>query len=159
MSKRILLFSDSHGNKSAVDKIFKRINNFDKIIFAGDGATDVEEYSYLFPEKFAGVVGNCDIMPIFPEQAVLNVGGAKILVIHGHRHNARYGLDSMLSDALKIDADAVFYGHTHRPKIDYKNGIVFMNGGALSNRQGNLSSYIEIEIASGNIFGKIVKIT
>ncbi len=48
--KRILLFSDSHGNRGAVAKIFERIDEFDKIVFAGDGDMDIEDYFYSYPK-------------------------------------------------------------------------------------------------------------
>lgn len=155
--KRILLFSDSHGNRGAVAKIFERIDEFDKIVFAGDGDMDIEDYFYSYPDKIIAVKGNCDFGSVLPEQAEFSIGGINIFVAHGHRYGAKYGCESLLAEAMARGAQAVLYGHTHRPKIDCKYGITLVNAGALSDRNSNLSSFAEIEIIEGNIFAQIVK--
>jgi len=155
--KKVLFFSDSHGNKSAVAKLFERHAEFDKIIFAGYGKADIEDYLYAFPDKVVAVRGNCDIGGSLPEQAVLTVGGVKLLVTHGHRYGAKYGTDALLFEAMKHEAQAVLYGHTHRAKIHCEYGITLVNAGTLSERNGNVQSFVEIEITKGNIFARIVK--
>ena len=48
--------------------------------------------------------------------------------------------------AKEINADIVLYGHTHESKIDYINGIWYINPGSPSMPRDGFSSYATIEI-------------
>ena len=54
---RIMLISDSHGNKLGIDKIFST-QKFDYLFFMGDGLNDLGDYIYL--DNVFAVSGNCD---------------------------------------------------------------------------------------------------
>ena len=58
---KIVIISDSHGNKLAIDTVFKTIE-FDYLFFLGDGLNDLGDYIYL--DNVIAVSGNCDFLVV-----------------------------------------------------------------------------------------------
>lgn len=48
---RIIVFSDTHGNYSAMHKIFKRNGDADLFIFLGDGERDLDSLRVQYLDK------------------------------------------------------------------------------------------------------------
>ncbi len=118
-SLNFLIFSDIHGNFDAADEILNRqITPPDAVLFLGDGARDIsllrESFSHL---AFVGVRGNCDFFGAdeFPDERVEELGGLRVLMLHGHTRGAKGGVGSLIKAALEKDADIVLFGHTHAP--------------------------------------------
>ena len=59
---RLLVLSDSHGGRAAIERILmKESKNIDALIFLGDGLRDLELALTLYPRLRAySVAGNCD---------------------------------------------------------------------------------------------------
>ena len=56
---RIIVFSDTHGNYSAMHKIFKRNGDADLFIFLGDGERDLDSLRVQYlDKKIVNVAGN-----------------------------------------------------------------------------------------------------
>ena len=157
MSK-ILIFSDCHQNNWAVDKLAKKFEEYDKIVFCGDGLRLVEDYVYAYPDKFVAVSGNCDWYTDFPDRAVFYLDGVKFIVTHGHRFYVKRNKDYLVLDGLKENAQCVLYGHTHVAAVDYIGGITLFNSGSLGEGHGETATFGEIEIINENIFPKICKL-
>ena len=68
---RIIVFSDTHGNYSAMHKIFKRNGDADLFIFLGDGERDLDSLRVQYlDKKIVNVSGNCDFASLTPENDI-----------------------------------------------------------------------------------------
>ena len=113
-----LVISDSHGRADLVDLAMQRqLRAPDAVLFLGDGLHDLRvlEYQDL---SVRCVRGNCDFSCTFegqrvPEHALLEVGAYRILMMHGHTHGVKGGIQRALAFAAEAGADVLLYGHTH----------------------------------------------
>ena len=99
--KRILIFSDTHGNIKRTTEI---INNIpcDLIIHLGDLVRDAKELEKLFPHiPFEYVCGNNDYFGT-DYIKVVNFEGINIFCTHGHL----YTLDKMVEKAKNLNCKA-----------------------------------------------------
>ncbi len=120
---RLGLISDTHGYLPAeVGGIFRGV---DLILHAGDiGAESI----LLNLEAIASVVavrGNMDNGPWagrLPQRETVHAGGMVIHLIHDLAH--------LQPQPLAEDHAAVVAGHTHRPQVETKNGVLYVNPGS-----------------------------
>ncbi len=119
MKMKILVFSDSHGRSENIIKALKIHGGVcDFAVFLGDGLKDVDYVRQKLPSvPFVAVKGNCDtfLSDATRDECVLDLDGVRVLVTHGHKYNAKYGYGNLIYRAMELDADAVFFGHTHIP--------------------------------------------
>ena len=94
--------------------------NCQGIIFLGDGVRDIEYIKDQYPHiPFFIVKGNCDMMAREVEaERLINFDGIKILITHGHLYGAKSGYGRLAYRARELEAEAVFFGHTHVPLDD-----------------------------------------
>lgn len=128
---RIGVISDTHGllRPGALEIL----RTCDLIIHAGDicGQEIIADLEALRPCVF--VRGNMDrFMPANPMQAtaVVEHGGRRLYVLHD--------LSSLDLDPKAAGMDAVIYGHTHRPDIAFKDGVLFLNPGSIGPKRFTL---------------------
>lgn len=113
---RILVLSDSH---SAMRFMYACMDVLrpDAVIHLGDHFDDGAALAEDFPSvRFYQVPGNCDryrCPPGTAEILVDRVLGVDLYMTHGHKHNVKLTLGSLLRDARACRVQAVLYGHTH----------------------------------------------
>lgn len=116
-----LVFSDSHGNPYAMNRILTAHPHAGGVFFCGDGLRDLIGLSEAFPGiPIYAVRGNCDYGDIadgVPEDRLLTLEGVRILLMHGHRYGVKTGMGAALAHAAAEKADLLLYGHTHFPAI------------------------------------------
>ena len=136
---KILLVSDSHGDYQALDRLAAKYPNMDLYLHAGDSEQD--EFSI---KPFISVRGNCDHYYDFPNYLVIPSPFGNIYVQH-----TPYVSKSVINEHnVKI----VIHGHTHVRRNETKNGILFINPGAISYARDKFNgSYAIIEIDSKNV--------
>ena len=72
-----------------------------------------------------------------------------LYMTHGHRHNVKMGLYSLLREARNMNAQAVLYGHTHVADCHREeDGLWVLNPGACGSGGGSVGV---IEINQGQI--------
>lgn len=140
---KIIIISDSHGNKQGIDKIFKDYK-FDYLVFCGDGLDDLGDYIYL--DNVFAVSGNCDFFSREPNELVFELEGSKFLITHGHKYKVKLFLDELYSRAKELNANYVLYGHTHIQRIDNIDNICFFNPGSFKYDKYNGSKAIILNI-------------
>ena len=142
---KALIFSDSHQNVGAMQRIIEKEKDISYIIHAGDVFSDVEELMMLYPRKnFIYVIGNNDLfVKDEPTERFFELFGVKIYLTHGHKENVKYGIYKLYMTAREKGADLVIFGHTHRKFIEEEEGICLFNPGCAS------SSYGILEINKG----------
>jgi len=131
----ILIVADSHGDTSSIREAMTRHPEITRVLHCGDGEADVVSLIAGFPSvRFDAVRGNCDLGALFPLQRLLRIDGKRIFMTHGHAYGTKYGVDELVEQGRKDRADAVLFGHTHRPLIEHQGGILLVNPGSIAGR-------------------------
>ena len=138
---KLLVLSDSHSALRLMRLCVERIKP-DAIIHLGDHYDDAEALAEDYPHiPMHRVPGNCDRFRCPPgthEVLCYDVGGVRLYMTHGHRHNVKYDLSKLLADARSMKAAAVLYGHTHiadcRQEAD---GLWVLNPGSCGHGGGS----------------------
>ena len=159
----LVVISDSHGKRQRVTDVLERHGRCEAVLFLGDGLGDVEAVSGL-----AAVRGNCDGLCFLwgadvPMERTLCFGEYKILMMHGHSHGVKSGVERAAAYAAAKGADILLYGHTHVRQEKYfpqgsEIGDVVLdkplwvfNPGSLGQPSDGTPSYGIIEIRDGNV--------
>src|SRR5713101_712005 len=146
------LISDTHGllRPEAVDAL----RGSDHILHAGDiGAPEIlEALTKIAP--VTAVRGNVDIASwarALPETEVVGASGVSI-----------YSLHDLGRLDLKPEADGfrvVVYGHSHQPKIEEKNGVLYFNPGSAGPRRFSLPVSVgRLKIKVGKVEAELVEL-
>ena len=131
---RALVISDSHGDNASVNMALTRHNSADMVIFLGDGERDIytQENSRLIMNKtLVAVRGNCDWYSELPDEQTVTLGGKKIYCLHGHTLGVKHGFTMLEEKAELMGVNIAVHGHTHSPRVEYKNGIWYMCPGSI----------------------------
>jgi putative phosphoesterase len=148
-TKKLLVFSDTHGSVTALKSVFNWAN--DRIppngticatACLGDGISDISTAADAtgFYSDWKLVCGNNDYGISLPEAAVFELCEHRFFMCHGHRHGLYGGYNSLLATAKNNDADAVLFGHTHVPFQKTINGILLINPGSLGRPRSRIGS-------------------
>lgn len=152
---RIVVTSDVHRRqKNLLDIIERHLENADLFINLGDSEEDVDAALLLYPNlKIERVAGNCDWSSALPICKTINAGGKKVLFCHGHTVYVKHGYEMLEERAKSENADICLFGHTHVPYLERKDGIFYMNPGAVCD-----GVYGVIDIVGGEIMAYHAKI-
>jgi len=145
--KKVIVISDSHGNKDAIDKIFNNFQ-FDYLLFLGDGIADLG--TYIYDERVKVVRGNCDFFSNEKTDGFIQIEDVLIFYTHGHKYSVKNSTLPLLQrlDGLKVNI--ALYGHTHKYNQNNINNTLLINAPALSNTRGGENAFILIEIDKSN---------
>jgi putative phosphoesterase len=129
-SIRVGLVSDTH--RLLRPEALQALAGSDCIVHAGDiGAPRVlEALARIAPVTAVRGNNDGDWAASLPEVAGLRAGGATIVVIH---ELARLDLA-----ALADQPRAVVFGHSHRPSVETRDGVLFVNPGSAGPRRFRL---------------------
>jgi len=151
---KIGLLSDSHGNIKYVKKAGKYLKEKFKvglIAHLGDECGDADALKNLnIPLiKISCLISGCCDDPQAPAIVVQEIEGIKIFLTH----SPEFPLSNLPSGVK-----AVFYGHTHIPKIENKNNILWVNPGHLreTDKKGP-ASFAVVDVESGKLTANIIK--
>ena len=129
---RILVLSDSHGDIYAMQKAIDAQPTAEAVIFLGDGYMDFEKCRPLLKDKRIYCVrGNNDFHCDYPRNSIIEEGGLKIYITHGHYEYVKSGLAGLVSISRRNNCKLALYGHTHIQYSTYKDGIYYFNPGSL----------------------------
>lgn len=128
---KALVVSDSHGNVENMCRAVE-LARPDMILHLGDGWRDAE----ILAERYPGVPlekvpGNCDYRIHEQAERVIEIADTRIFLCHGHTQGVKTDLGMVLRTAVERKADAVLFGHTHRPLSDIRAGVVMLNPGSI----------------------------
>lgn len=138
---KIIVMSDSHGDKETVKAVSAL--QADAVFHCGDS-----ELSWDDPllHTIHIVKGNCDRDPRFPDSVIVEVGGKKIWMVHGHEHDCKRTMLPLYYGAQELGADIVLFGHSHSYAAEMREGILFVNpGSTLLPRAGKQPTFVQIE--------------
>lgn len=155
--KKILIFSDSHGDIDNCMEIIEKTTDVSAIFHAGDCVRDAEDLQAIYPQiPVYFVRGNNDWFSNEPLSRKVIIDGVSIFITHGHEQNVKYEFQftTLLKSAEAYDPDLVIFGHTHKSVIDYKGKTTIVNPGSIRYTK----TYAEAEIENGKIKTKIIEI-
>jgi putative phosphoesterase len=139
------VISDTHGllRPEALDAL----RGCDRVLHAGDiGAPEIlETLARIAP--VTAIRGNVDTAPwalALPETEVVEAGGIFIYMLH---NLARLDL-APAAAGFRV----VVYGHSHRPELEEKNGVLYFNPGSAGPRRFHLPIAIgKLVIEAGRV--------
>lgn len=147
---RIVLVSDNHGDRQALRYLKTMYADYDYFVHCGDSAMTYGEL-----EGFICVRGNHDfaLEGKVPDHLVLEIGGHRIYVCHGHMDFLSYfHYEPMAAHAKENDCDLVFFGHVHTCADVMIDGIRMLNPGSIwHNRDGTRPSYMLVHITGKDV--------
>ena len=157
---RIVIFSDSHGDFSAVHAIARQQNDADVFICLGDGLQECQDLSFAYPEKaFLKIRGNNDYGWDTPVSELYCFNGKKVFATHGHTYYVKAGLQQLLQATRDRKADIVLFGHTHQSFTSYQDGLYILNPGSARGLSPGLKrTYGIVDITPQGIVTNIVPI-
>lgn len=103
-------------------------SELDYMIHCGDSELSADQ-----PEMngFVTVRGNCDNEDRFLDEEVLQIGGHRIFVTHGHLFAVKSTLMNLYYRAKELAADIVCFGHSHTLGVELVDDILFINPGSI----------------------------
>lgn len=152
-SVTIGVLSDTHGLLRA--EAIRALEGSAAIVHAGDvGRPEILDVLGSIAPVTA-VRGNTDPPPwpeSLPATNELTIGGIWIHVLHV--------LDDLAVDPKGAGFDVVVHGHSHKPSIERRNGVTYLNPGSCGPRRFRLPvSVARIEIRSGRAECTIVELS
>ena len=150
--KRVGLISDTHGLLRAEALAFLRGSDF--IVHAGDigDAHVLEELRRVAP--LTAVRGNNDKGPwarSIAETEVLQVDDVSIYVLHD--------LSELDLDPIPAGFRVVVSGHSHHPRIDERDGVLYVNPGSSGPRRFKLPIAVgELQVDGASVKARIVQL-
>jgi uncharacterized protein len=150
---RIGVISDTHGllRPEAVEAL----RGTDSILHAGDvGAPKIlETLARIAP--VTAVRGNVDTASwarALPQTEVVEAGGVSIYILHD------LGQLDLKPEAAGFRV--VVYGHSHQPKMEEKNGVLYFNPGSAGPRRFNLPLSVgQLVIEMGKVRAELIELT
>jgi len=149
---RIGVISDTHGLLRPEAVAFLR--GCEHIVHGGDiGNADVlAQLAALAP--LTVVRGNNDTgawAERVPETALIEVVGVRIYAIHD--------LALIDVDPADMGAQVVVSGHSHRPKVERRGGVLYLNPGSAGPRRFRLPVAVgEVVVRGGEVSGRVVEL-
>ena len=136
---KALVFSDSHGKLDNLLEVLKQHPDYEAIFHLGDVVGDEERLRNMTPYPVYMVRGNCDYYSRCKDSLLIEWGGRRIAMCHGHRQiNFGGSLKDFYTFGRNQKADIVMFGHTHRPLLEEAEGMILLNPGSISRpRQEN----------------------
>lgn len=156
--KKIIIFSDTHGNTKIIDTILK-IESYDYAIHAGDYECDLKFIENNFDYH---VAGNNDF-DSNKNEIFFEIENIKFYLCHGHQLGTYSALDNpdyMHKYLDEFDVDVIIHGHTHINKIwEFKNNKFIVNPGSTTYPRGkSKASYIKAIVDNDKIKFEIIEI-
>ena len=132
---KIGVISDTHlskGNCELPKQLIAEFKTCNLIIHAGDliDICVLEALSKIAKtEAVCGNMDNHNMKPGLEDKKIFNIEGKKICVMHGYGHPDN--LVGILKDEFFPEKpDIIIFGHSHKPKNEYIDGVLFFNPGS-----------------------------
>jgi putative phosphoesterase len=148
---RIGLISDTHGLVRPEALAFLR--GCDHIVHAGDVGKPGVLAALSDIAPLTAIRGNVDRgewVGALPEQCGAVVGGVGLFVLHDLKQ-----LDDPPGEGVRV----VVSGHSHRPAVHWRDGVLYINPGSAGPRRFNLPVTAgELHVARGRLMPRIVRL-
>ena len=154
----LVVVSDTHSTDShrLTGRTLDAVREADLVVHAGDFMTEsVLDAFYDEADVLRAVYGNNDDAGIrnrIPESRTVEYGGVRFAVTHTRRG----GSTALTLFGRERDADAMIFGHSHRPGFDGTGPLALLNPGSHAQPRGNRTAHAELEEIEGGLRGRLV---
>jgi hypothetical protein len=159
---KIGVISDTHAHKISQlpDSLLDVLTRMDMVVHLGDFHSEDLVNDLKEITDFRGVAGNHDRhIPGLPEKDMIEVGGQRIGIIHGHGCAFPFGFKWGLLTQFDGNMDAILYGHTHAARNTMEKNTLFFNPGSVCGRFPAMCRTYGILTVEEEITGEIVTLT
>lgn len=154
----LTVVSDTHGTDGhrLRGRTYEAVVDADLVIHAGDFYT--EAVLDAFDDEAAtlrAVYGNNDdegIRDRIPGARTVTYAGIRFAVTH----QKRGGATALELFGRERDADAVVFGHSHRPTVEETGSLTLLNPGSHAQPRGNRPAHAELVPDDGGLDGQLV---
>ena len=156
---KYLVLSDTHGQIDSSVKIYKKHNDrepLDGIIHLGDFTGDAKNLSARTGARVIFVPGNMDGSFSDTDYEILDTEFGPILLVHGHMQAVKLTLQKILYRTEELGCKAVLFGHTHKPVLEYAEGIFLLNPGSITRPLTGKGSYALLNTDDGSFRASIL---
>jgi putative phosphoesterase len=146
------VISDTHG--LVRPEALEALAGVERILHAGDvgGPEVLAALAKVAP--VVAVLGNNDAGPWARRlrgTETVAVGGARVLVLHD--------LKDLAVDPAAAGLAAVVAGHSHRPAVEERDGVLFFNPGSAGPRRFKLPVAVgKLYVSAGTVRGELVRL-
>lgn len=154
----LTVVSDTHGTTDhrLAGRTLEAVRAAETVVHAGDFYRERVLDAFLgVNDSLYGVTGNNDddaLRERLPRERVVSYGGVTFAV----RHRSTSGATGLALFGRERDADAVIFGHSHRPTFDDSGAIPLLNPGSHADPRGNRPAHAELERTDGGLSGRLV---
>lgn len=155
----LTVISDTHSSNDGHrlhGRTLTAVRDAELVVHAGDFMTEsVLDAFEAEADTFCGVYGNNDdsgIRERLPKARTIEYEGVRFAVTH----TVRGGNTALGLFGKQHDADAVIFGHSHRPTADVSGELPLLNPGSHAQPRGNRSGHMELEPVAGGLRGRLV---
>ena len=149
---KIGIISDTHGLLRP--EAIQRLSEAEHIVHAGDIGDPAVIQALQEIAPVTAVRGNVDIgdwARHYPDRATVTLAGRKIYVLHN--------LKELDVDPAMEGIDVVVSGHSHKPKADTVDGVLYLNPGSAGPRRFTLPVVAgELLIDGGDVTARLVEL-
>jgi len=130
---RLGIVSDSHDRGVWLERWLDKCKRekYDAVFHLGDYHADARWLERRMDTPLIAVAGNCDMFSSQQRMARAAYGAHRILAVHGHLQDVKYGYDRLSYYAEEQGATIALFGHTHRPCVEMLGHVLLINPGAL----------------------------
>ncbi|MFZ5595493.1 MAG: metallophosphoesterase family protein [Bacillota bacterium] len=160
---KIAVISDTHfrdNEKWLPPEVVNDLREADLIVHCGDFEAYSAYRRMLELGQLVAVYGNMDtsgVKEALPDLVVFEAAGHKIGVTHGS--GAPSGIEDRVAAQFREKVDIILFGHSHQPRNEYINGVLFFNPGSPTDRIfAPYNSYGIIELTDSGINAEIIRL-
>ncbi|MBR4081593.1 MAG: metallophosphoesterase family protein [Clostridia bacterium] len=140
---RALILSDIHGDDTTLrwllEQVWKETGPIDAYVCLGDGVRDFDRVEGFIRQRdehalMYAVCGNNDWGTDAPNFRIIELGGVKIYMTHGHFQRVKSSLYRLRDVVREAGCSLGLYGHTHAADLDYAGPTLANPGAACAER-------------------------
>ncbi|MGL4730868.1 MAG: metallophosphoesterase [Clostridium sp.] len=155
---KIGIISDTHRNKSNMDRAVEKLKDCDMIFHLGDNYKDIEYIKQKYTGEIVAIHGNCDTMKKLDKEKVCKIEGYTIFLTHGDNYGVNFNTFKLGYKAMEIGAEIVLYGHSHVASIEEDNNIKFINPGSVGQPRDGRASIAKMNLTKENLDCEIIRL-
>ena len=146
------LISDTHGLLRS--EAINELSGVDHILHAGDvgDAAILDRLRNIAP--LTAIRGNVDVSGVcgaLPATEAVELGGRLFYLVHS--------IQDLDIDPVAAEVAVVVYGHSHRPEIRERDGVVYLNPGSAGPRRFQLPVTVaRVVVVDGAVRARIVSL-
>ena len=154
----LTVVSDTHSSEGhrLRGRTLKAVRSAELVLHVGDFMTEqVLDAFEAEAETLRAVYGNNDdsgIRDRLPKVRTVEYEGIRFAMTH----TVRGGNTALGLFGKQREADAVIFGHSHRPTADFGGELPLLNPGSHAQPRGNRPGHMELEPVAGGLQGRLV---